>query len=328
MKVAILGATGLVGRTIAQVLEEREFPVNEFIPVASGRSAGRELYFKNKVHKVLSVEDGIKKKPDLAIFSAGKEVSREYAPEFNKSGCIVIDNSSAWRMDNEVKLIVPEVNGDILEGNEKIIANPNCSTIQMLVAINPLHRQCQIKRIVVSTYQAVSGSGNKALDQMWQERSGEKDINRVYPYPIDLNCIPHGGNFLDNGYTDEEMKLVNETRKILGENNMAITSTVVRIPVQTSHSESINIEFNKDFNLKDVRGLLANSPGIKILDDPRNAIYPVPLNAAGTDMVYIGRIRRDESKPKSLNLWVVADNLRKGAATNAVQIAELLLRFQ
>jgi len=326
MKVAIVGATGLVGRTIAQILEEREFPVKKFIPVASLKSTGSELFFRNTMHKVLPIGQAIKEKPDIAIFSAGKDVSLKYAKEFSKNAGIVIDNSSAWRMDDHIKLIVPEVNGNTLDGSEKIIANPNCSTIQMVVAINPLHQKYKIKRLVISTYQAVSGSGNKALEQMWQERSGEKNLEKFYPYPIDLNCIPHGGNFLENGYTDEEMKLVFETRKILGDNNIAITSTVVRIPVQTSHSESINIEFNNDFEIEEIKHLLSKAPGVKVIDDPASFQYPVPINAAGTDLVYVGRIRRDYSMPKSLNMWVVADNLRKGAATNAVQIAELINR--
>ena len=328
MKVAIVGATGLVGRTIAQLLEEREFPVKKFIPIASFKSTGSELFFKNSAYIVLSIQEALKEKPDIAIFSAGKEASLKYAPEFNKAGCKVIDNSSAWRMNNQIKLIVPEVNGNTLNGSEKIIANPNCSTIQMVVAIYPLHKRYRINRLVVSTYQAVSGSGNKALEQMWQERSGESDINMVYPYPIDLNCIPQGGDFLENKYTEEEMKLVNETRKILGSDRIGITSTVVRIPVQTSHSESINIEFEEEYNYDDIIALLKNSPGITLLDEPLNAQYPTPLDSAGHDDVFIGRIRRDESQPKTLNMWVVSDNLRKGAATNAVQIAEILLRFR
>ncbi len=326
MKIAIAGATGLVGQKMTEILEERNFPVTELIPMASGRSAGKKTQFRGREYEVVLLEDGLKKKPDLALFSAGKEVSLEYAPLFADQGCIVIDNSSAWRMDPEVKLIVPEVNGDLLVKTDKLIANPNCSTIQMMVAIAPLHREFKIRRIVVSTYQAVSGSGQKALLQMEAERE-KKDIEKVYPYSIDLNCLPHGGEFLQNNYTSEEMKLLHESRKILNEPGLAVSATVVRIPVHTGHSESINLEFEEDFDIDQIRNILAEAAGIKLLDDSFNNLYPMPLYTEGRDEVFVGRIRPDESRKKCLNLWVVADNLRKGAATNAVQIAEQMLKI-
>lgn len=326
MKIAIIGATGLVGRMMARILEERDFPVAELIPAASERSFGKMVAFKNKEYQVVGVEEALSRKPDFALFSAGKDISLKYAQRFAATGTIVIDNSSAWRMEKNVRLIVPEVNGDMLSKDDRLIANPNCSTIQLMVAVHPLQKKYELKRMVVSTYQAVSGSGQKALDQMEAERNRQKP-EMAYPHPIDLNCLPHGGDFLPNGYTSEEMKLLNESRKILNLPELRVTATVVRIPVETGHSESVNLEFEKDFEIKDVREILAKSPGITLLDNPAQNQYPMPLCAAGKDEVFVGRIRRDESLPKALNMWVVSDNLRKGAATNAVQIAERMLKF-
>lgn len=324
MKVAIIGATGLVGQMMAKVLQERDFPVSELIPVASDLSVGKKISYRNMEYDVISIESAIGRRPDFALFSAGKTVSLYRAKEFASAGTIVIDNSSAWRMEEDVKLIVPEVNGNILMSGDKLIANPNCSTIQMVMAINPLHLRYKIRRIVVSTYQAVSGSGQKALDQMNSERNKE-ETEMVYPHPIDLNCLPHGGDFLSNNYTSEEMKLVYETRKIMNAPEVGITSTVVRVPVHTGHSESINLEFEKDFDLDEVKEILTNKKGISLIDDPLKNKYPMPLFSEGKDEVLVGRIRRDESQPRTLNMWVVADNLRKGAATNAVQIAEEMI---
>lgn len=325
MKVAVVGATGLVGTVMLKVLEERNFPVDELIPVASERSVGKEISFKGKRYRIHSMSDAIAQKPDVALFSAGGSTSLEWAPKFAEAGITVIDNSSAWRMDPSKKLVVPEINAHTLTASDKIIANPNCSTIQMVVVLNPLHKKYGIKRIVVSTYQSVTGTGVKAVTQLMNERKGEKG-EMAYKYPIDLNVIPQIDVFTENGYTKEEMKMVNETRKIMGDDSIRVTSTTVRIPVMGGHSESVNIEFEKDYNLDEVRTLLANTVGVIVEDDTANQVYPMPMNAHNRDEVFVGRLRRDESQPNSLNLWIVADNLRKGAATNAVQIAEYLLK--
>jgi len=324
MKIAVVGATGLVGSKMLQVLEERNFPVTELIPVASEKSIGKEVTFKNKKYKVVSAEDAIAAKPDIALFSAGGSTSLLLAPKFAEAGITVIDNSSAWRMDPSKKLIVPEVNANALTKEDKIIANPNCSTIQMVLVLNPLHKKYHIKRVVVSTYQSVTGTGVKAVQQMENERNNIKG-EMAYKYPIDKNALPHIDVFLDNGYTKEEMKMVNETRKIIGDDSIQLTATCVRIPVMGGHSESLNIEFEKDFDLNEVREILSNSPGVVVQDDLDNFVYPMPLTAHEKDETFVGRIRRDESQPKTLNCWVVSDNLRKGAATNAVQIAEYLI---
>ncbi|NTW32833.1 MAG: aspartate-semialdehyde dehydrogenase [Bacteroidetes bacterium] len=326
MKVAVIGATGLVGGMMLKVLEERNFPVSKLIPVASAKSVGNLIRFKNTDYKVVSIEDAIKERPDFALFSAGSEVSKKYAPEFAAVGTYVIDNSSAWRMYPEHKLVVPEVNAHVLTQQDKIIANPNCSTIQLVVAIAPLHKRYGIKRIVISTYQSVSGTGQKAIKQLENERNNVQG-EMVYPYPIDLNCIPHGGSFLNNGYTTEEIKLKDETRKILGDQTINVTAMVVRVPVKICHSESVNIEFNKDFDLDEIRYILDKAPGVIVIDDVSKNKYPVPLNIEGKDDVYVGRIHRDDSQPNSLNMWIVGDNLRKGAATNAVQIAEYIIKM-
>ncbi|NOU17723.1 MAG: aspartate-semialdehyde dehydrogenase [Bacteroidales bacterium] len=325
MKVAVVGATGLVGTVMLKVLEERNFPVTTLIPVASEKSVGKKILFKGKEYSVVSVADAVKMKPAVAIFSAGASTSRDWAPKFAENGTVVIDNSSYWRMLPEIPLVVPEVNADILTSNHKIIANPNCSTIQLVVAINPLHKQYKIKRLVVSTYQSVTGTGVKAVKQMYDERNGKK-ADMAYPHPIDMNCFPHGGSFLENGYTTEEQKLIDETRKIIGDNSIMVSPTVVRIPVVGGHSESVNLEFQKDYQIQDIFNILKNSAGITIQDTPTQNIYPMPKYAEGKDDVFVGRIRRDDSQPNSLNLWVVSDNLRKGAATNAIQIAEYLLQ--
>jgi aspartate-semialdehyde dehydrogenase len=324
MKVAVVGATGLVGTKMLQVLEERNFPVTKLFPVASERSVGKTIRFAGKRYKVISMTDAIGKKPDVAIFSAGGTTSKEWAPRFAEVGTVVIDNSSAWRMDPEKALVVPEVNAHILTKKDKIIANPNCSTIQMVVALKPLHDRFKIKRIVVSTYQSVTGTGKKAVDQLMAERKG-KDADRAYPYQIDLNVLPHIDVFMENGYTKEEMKMVNETRKIMQDDNIRVTATTVRVPVIGGHSESVNVEFERDFDLNEVRMLLEKAPGVVVVDEPVGLQYPMPLHAHDKDEVFVGRLRRDESQPNTLNMWVVADNLRKGAATNAVQIAEYLL---
>ena len=309
-----------------EVLAERNFPVTELLPVASAKSVGRRITFNGKEWTVVSAEDAIAAKPDLALFSAGASASKELAPKFAAAGCRVVDNSSCWRMDPDKKLVVPEINGNVITGNDYIIANPNCSTIQMLMPLAPLHRAYKIKRIVVSTYQSVTGTGYKALDQMEAERSGKKwgEYPAVYPYPIDENILPHIDSFLESGYTKEEMKMVNETHKILDE-NIAVSATTVRVPVKGGHSESVNIEFEKDFTLEDVRRIISETPGCVLQDDPAHNIYPMPLFAWGKDEVFVGRIRRDDSVKYGLNLWCVADNLRKGAATNAVQIALYLI---
>jgi aspartate-semialdehyde dehydrogenase len=323
MKIAVVGATGLVGTKMLQVLEERNFPVTELIPVASEKSIGKEITFKGKQYKVVSVEDAIKMKPDVAIFSAGGSTSLQQAPLFAAAGTTVIDNSSAWRMDPTKKLVVPEVNAHVLTADDKIIANPNCSTIQMVVALKPLHDKYKIKRVVVSTYQSVTGTGVKAVDQLFNERNGI-DGPKVYPYTIDLNVIPQIDVFTENGYTKEEMKMILETKKIMGDDSIQVTATTVRIPVMGGHSESVNVEFANDFDLTELRELLAKSPGIVVVDDPANLKYPMPLDAHDKDEVFVGRLRRDETQPNTLNCWIVSDNLRKGAATNAVQIAEYL----
>jgi aspartate-semialdehyde dehydrogenase len=325
MKVAVVGATGLVGAKMLQVLAERNFPVTELIPVASEKSVGKQVEFKGKKYTVISMSDAIAAKPALAVFSAGGSTSLEWAPKFAEAGIRVIDNSSAWRMDPAKKLVVPEVNAGVLTKNDFIIANPNCSTIQMVVALQPLHLKYTIKRIVVSTYQSVTGTGKKAVDQLFNERKGIK-TEMAYLYPIDLNVIPQIDVFLDNGYTKEEMKMVNETKKIMGDDSIQVTATTVRIPVMGGHSEALNIQFAREFDVKDVMDILAKTPGVIVQDDIKNAIYPMPMNAHGKDEVFVGRIRRDETQPKTLNMWVVSDNLRKGAATNAVQIAEYLVK--
>ncbi len=324
MKVAVVGATGLVGTKMLQVLAERNFPVSELIPVASARSVGKEVMYKGTAYKVVSMEDAIAAKPALALFSAGGNTSLEWAPKFAEAGITVVDNSSAWRMNPANKLVVPEVNADVLTIADKIIANPNCSTIQMVVALQPLHQKYGIKRVVVSTYQSVTGTGVKAVNQLMNERNGEAG-KMAYKYQIDLNAIPQIDVFMDNGYTKEEMKMVNETRKIMGDDSIRLTSTTVRIPVMGGHSESVNVEFENDYVLEEVKQLLAASPGIVVQDDIANHIYPMPLWAHEKDEVFVGRLRRDESQPNTLNMWIVSDNLRKGAATNAVQIAEYLV---
>ncbi len=325
MRIAIVGATGLVGSKMLQVLAERNFPVTEIIPVASEKSIGKEIIFKNKKYKVVSAADAIAAAPDLALFSAGGSTSLSLAPQFAEAGITVIDNSSAWRMDPGKKLIVPEVNAHVLTEEDKIIANPNCSTIQMVLVLNPLHKKYKIKRVVVSTYQSVTGTGVKAVQQMMNEREN-KNGEMAYKYPIDKNAIPQIDVFTDNGYTKEEMKMVNETRKIMGDKNIQLTATCVRIPVMGGHSESVNIEFENDFDLDEVRELLSESPGVIIEDDIDNFVYPMPLTAHEKDDTFVGRLRRDESQPNTLNCWIVSDNLRKGAATNAVQIAEYLIK--
>ena len=326
MKIAVVGATGLVGTVMLKVLEERNFPLTELIPVASEKSVGKEITFKGKQFKVVNMDTAISMKPDIALFSAGGETSLQYAPLFAEAGTTVIDNSSAWRMDPSKKLIVPEVNAYELSIDDKIIANPNCSTIQMVVALKPLHDKYRIKRVVVSTYQSVTGTGVKAVDQMMNERKGIFDGPMAYPYQIDLNVIPQIDVFLENGYTKEEMKMIKETRKIMGDENIRITATTVRIPVMGGHSEAVNIEFENDFDVAEVRSILEKTEGIIVVDDTANLKYPMPKDAHEKDEVFVGRIRRDESLPNALNMWIVADNLRKGAATNAVQIAEFLLR--
>ena len=324
MKIAVVGATGLVGTKMLQVLTERNFPVTELLPVASAKSVGKEIIFKGKKHTVISMEDAVAAQPDIALFSAGGNTSLEWAPKFAEAGITVIDNSSAWRMDKNKKLVVPEVNATVLTKEDKIIANPNCSTIQMVVALQPLHKKYKIVRVVVSTYQSVTGTGVKAVEQLMSERKKEEAV-MAYKYPIDLNVIPQIDVFLENGYTKEEMKMVNETRKIMQDESIRLTSTTVRIPVMGGHSESVNVEFENDFDLGEVKHLLAEAPGITVQDNIQEQIYPMPLWAHEKDDVFVGRLRRDESQANTLNMWIVSDNLRKGAATNAVQIAEYLV---
>lgn len=327
MKVAVVGVTGLVGTRMVEVLEERQFPVDEFLPVASEKSVGKKIPFRGREYSVLSIEEALEAKPDLALFSAGAGISLEYAPRFAAAGCRVVDNSSCWRMDPTKKLVVPEINASVLTEDDHIIANPNCSTIQMLLPLAPLHRKYVIKRIVVSTYQSVTGSGNPAVAQMKAEREGRKwgEYPAFYHYPIDENVIPHIDDFLENGYTKEEMKMVNETHKILDDYSIGVSPTTARVPVQGGHSESINLEFEKEFTLEDVRRLWSETEGVTVQDEPTRNIYPMPLFSLGKDDVFVGRLRRDPSVRSGLNFWCVSDNIRKGAATNAVQIAQYLL---
>ncbi|RYF22761.1 MAG: aspartate-semialdehyde dehydrogenase [Flavobacteriales bacterium] len=324
MKIAVVGATGLVGTVMLKVLEERNFPLTELIPVASEKSVGKLIKFKGKEYPIVSMDTAISLRPDIALFSAGGSTSTVDAPRFAEVGTTVIDNSSAWRMDPSKKLVVPEVNAHVLTKDDKIIANPNCSTIQMVVALQPLHEKYKINRVIVSTYQSVTGTGVKAVEQLMNERKGI-DGPKAYPYEIDLNVLPHIDVFTDNGYTKEEMKMVKETNKIMGDDSIRVTATTVRIPVMGGHSESVNVEFENDFDLAEVRSILENAPGIIVVDDVANLKYPMPKDAHEKDEVFVGRLRRDESHPKALNMWIVADNLRKGAATNAVQIAEYLV---
>ena len=326
MKVAVVGATGLVGSKMLQVLAERNFPLDELLVVASERSVGKEITYKNKKYIVISMSDAVAQRPDIAIFSAGGGTSLEWAPKFAEVGTTVVDNSSAWRMDPTKKLVVPEINADVLTKEDKIIANPNCSTIQMVMALAPLHQKYGIKRVVVSTYQSITGTGKRAIDQMMAERADAKDVPMIYPYRIDMNILPHIDSFLESGYTKEEMKMVNETCKILRDDDIKVTATTVRVPTMGGHSEAVNVEFEKDYTLEDVRSLLSKMPGVVVQDDVKNNIYPMPLTAHEKDEVFVGRLRRDESQANTLNMWVVADNLRKGAATNAVQIAEYLVK--
>ena len=323
MKVAVVGATGLVGTKMLQVLAERKFPVTELIPVASEKSIGKKILFEGKEYPVVGMQSAIDAKPAIAIFSAGGGTSLEWAPRFAEAGITVIDNSSAWRMDPDKKLVVPEVNAHVLSGQDRIIANPNCSTIQMVVVLKPLHDKYRIRRVVVSTYQSVTGTGVKAVEQLMNERKGIVGP-MAYKYPIDMNAIPHIDVFLDNGYTKEEMKMVNETKKIMGDDGIRVTATCVRIPTMGGHSESVNIEFENDFDLDEVRKILSAAPGVKLQDDVVNFVYPMPLTAHDKDDTFVGRLRRDETQEKTLNAWIVSDNLRKGAATNAIQIAEYL----
>ncbi|MFD3001126.1 aspartate-semialdehyde dehydrogenase [Pontibacter toksunensis] len=325
MKVAVVGATGLVGGEILKVLEERNFPVDELLLVASERSVGKQMEFKGKQIKVIGMQDAIAAAPQIAIFSAGGGTSTEWAPKFAAAGITVVDNSSAWRMDPTKKLVVPEINADELTQDDKIIANPNCSTIQMVVALNKLHEELKAKRIVVSTYQSVTGTGKAAVDQLMNERAG-KDGEKAYPYQIDLNVLPHIDVFQDNGYTKEEMKMILETKKIMGDDSIRVTATAVRIPVMGGHSESVNVEFEKDFSLDDIYRILNETEGVVVVDDVKNLQYPMPKDAHGKDEVLVGRVRLDETQPRTVNMWIVADNLRKGAATNAVQIAEYLMK--
>ena len=324
MKIAVVGATGLVGTKMLEVLAERNFKVTEIIPVASEKSVGKEITYCGKKYKVVSMTDAILMKPEIALFSAGGSTSLEWAPKFADAGITVIDNSSAWRMDKTKKLIVPEINSTQLTATDKIIANPNCSTIQLVVALNPLHKKYKIKRVVVSTYQSVTGTGVKAVEQLMNERAG-KSGDMAYKYTIDLNVIPQIDVFTDNGYTKEEMKMVNETKKIMSDDTIRLTATTVRIPVMGGHSESVNIEFENEFEVKDIFEMMSSTKGVILQDDIANQIYPMPMNAHNKDEVFVGRIRRDETQPKTLNMWIVSDNLRKGAATNAVQIAEYLV---
>lgn len=324
MKIGLIGATGLVGSVMIKVLEERGFGQYQLFPAASERSVGKKITFNGQEITLRSVQEVIDDKMDIAIFSAGSAASLMYAPLFAEKGTFVVDNSSAWRMYEHIPLVVPQINANVLTSNDKIIANPNCSTIQMVMALAPLHKKYKIKRLVISTYQSVTGTGQKAIEQLYHERKGEP-CQKVYPYQIDMNVLPHGGTFEENGYTTEETKLVNETRKILNDNTIQITATVVRVPVRGGHSEAVNIEFEEDFDLNDVRHLLANTQGVVVQDNPKENIYPMPILAEHKDEVFVGRIRRDFSREKSLNMWIVADNLRKGAATNAIEIAQYII---
>ena len=324
MKLAVVGATGLVGTEILEVLAEHNFPYDELLLVASERSVGKQIEYKGKKHTVIGLAEAVAAKPKIAIFSAGGSTSLEWAPKFAQAGTFVIDNSSAWRMDPSKKLVVPEINAKEISASDKIIANPNCSTIQMVIALEPLRQRYGIKRIVVSTYQSVTGTGKAAVDQMMAERAGETP-QMIYPHKIDMNVLPHIDIFQPNGYTKEEMKMINETKKIFSDNTINVTATTVRIPTMGGHSESVNVEFKEDFDLAEVRTLLESAPGVIVQDDPANFVYPMPITAHKKDEVFVGRLRRDESQANTLNMWIVADNLRKGAATNAVQIAEYLL---
>ena len=326
MKVAVVGATGVVGTVMLELLDKRKFPVTEIIPVASERSVGNKIKFHGKDYSIVSLTDAVEMKPDIALFSAGGSTSLEWAPKFAEKGTRVVDNSSAWRMDSTKKLIVSEVNSESLTEHDYIIANPNCSTMQMLVVLAPLHRKFKIKRLVISTYQSVSGTGKNAIDQLYSERNDSKP-EKVYPYSIDQNLLPHCDVFEEGGYTKEENKLINETRKILNDNSIQITSTAVRVPIEICHGETVNIEFEDDFKLEEVLRILRSSPGLIVEDDPDKNIYPMPINASNKDEVFVGRIRRDFSIESGLNLWIVADNLRKGAATNTIQIAEKLIEM-
>ncbi|UZO81744.1 aspartate-semialdehyde dehydrogenase [Aquimarina sp. ERC-38] len=323
MKVAVVGVTGMVGTIMLKVLEERNLPISELIPVASERSVGKKITYKDKEYEVVGLATAVSMQPDIALFSAGGSTSEEWAPQFAETGTIVIDNSSAWRMDPTKKLVVPEINADALTTDDKIIANPNCSTIQLVMALAPLHKKYKIKRIVISTYQSITGTGVKAVQQLENEYKDVKG-EMAYPYPIHKNAIPHCDVFQENGYTKEEMKLVNETQKILDDRTIAVTATAIRIPVVGGHSESVNIEFEKDFDENEVRTILNDTPGIIVQDNPQTNTYPMPIYAEGKNEVFVGRIRRDHSRENALNMWIVSDNLRKGAATNAVQIAEYL----
>ncbi|MBL4706532.1 MAG: aspartate-semialdehyde dehydrogenase [Flavobacteriales bacterium] len=324
MKIAVVGATGMVGQVMLKVLAERSFPITELMLVASARSVGKKIVWGGQEHTVIGLQEAVDAKPDIAILSAGGGTSKEWAPQFAANGTTVIDNSSAWRMDADKKLIVPEINASELTRDDKIIANPNCSTIQMVLALLPIHRNYGIERLVISTYQSVTGTGVAAIQQMENERNGIKG-EMVYPYPIDKNCLPHGGDFMENGYTSEEMKLVDETRKILGDDSIRITATVVRVPVVGGHSEAVNVEMKKEYDLATLRRQLAETSGVTLQDNPDVNTYPMPLYAHNKDDVFVGRLRRDESNPNSLDMWIVSDNLRKGAATNAIQIAEYLI---
>ena len=326
MKIAVIGATGLVGREIIKVLESRRIPLTEFIPVASGKSVGKTIEFSGKAYNIVSLEEAVEQKTDVAIFSAGALISLEWAPKFKEAGTTVIDNSSAWRMHDNVPLIVPEINGNILTAEHKIIANPNCSTIQLVMVLFPLNNKYGVKRVVVSTYQAVSGSGNRGVDQLMNERN-KREGEKYYPHQIDLNVIPQGGDFTEEGYTTEELKLVNETQKIL-QSDVRVTATVVRVPVINGHAEAVNVEFENDFDFYDLKRLLGFMTGVVVFDMPEGNLYPMPLIAEGKDDVFVGRLRRDFSQPNTLNMWIVADNLRKGAATNAVQIVEYIIKKQ
>ena len=325
MKIAVVGATGMVGNVMLKVLEERNLPINKLLLVASERSVGTELIFHNKKIEVIGLNEALDAKPDIALFSAGGTTSLEWAPKFASAGTTVIDNSSAWRMEKDIKLIVPEINANLLSSEDKIIANPNCSTIQMVMALAPIHKKFKIKRLVISTYQSITGTGVKAVKQLKNEMSGTSGEN-AYPHQIHKNALPHCDIFLENNYTREEMKLVHETHKILGDNKIAITATAVRIPVVGGHSESVNVEFENHFEINQIQKILSQTPGIEILDDPKKNKYPMPINAEGKDTVYVGRLRRDNSIPNGVNLWIVSDNLRKGAATNTIQIAEYLIK--
>lgn len=324
MKIAVVGATGMVGQIMLKVLEERNFPITELIPVASEKSIGKKIIFKGNEIEIVSMQDAIDRKPEIAMFSAGGATSLEFAPKFAAVGTTVIDNSSAWRMEADKKLVVPEINATVLTKDDKIIANPNCSTIQLVMILHPLNQKFDVKRVIVSTYQSVTGTGKNAVDQLNGEIAGNKEVEKVYPYDIFKNALPQCDIFAEDDYTKEEIKLMTEPKKIMGDDSFTITATAVRVPVQGGHSESVNIEFENDFDLAEIRTILSQTPGVIVLDDVKNNIYPMPLYSEGKDEVFVGRIRRDRSNPKTLNLWIVADNLRKGAATNAVQIAEYL----